>query len=125
MAIVQFPKTPEAIWNNLLKEHEAEAGRRGAVFCNFGAVNDENSIYSKTNKAKLTTQIDPTTMEVTHNWEPYYYAPIGDSPMDRLILKEFYKTDMDTENKRRRKFADESARFVESMASKGNEQRYE
>jgi hypothetical protein len=52
----------------LLRSHEAEAVRVGAEFYNFGWGQDEHCICSKTTHGKLSSWIDPTTMQVSHEW---------------------------------------------------------
>jgi len=109
----------DLVRDKLCQAHEAEAEKRGTEFWNYGCGSAEHRIESKTDKAKLYSTINPTTLVVTHEWEPYWYQPIGDSPSERRILKEYLKTDMETENRRRREFAKESARFVESLSGRG------
>jgi hypothetical protein len=50
------------------RAHEQEADRCGAEFYNFGWVNGENSITSKTSEGILDSEMDPATMKVIHHW---------------------------------------------------------
>jgi Protein of unknown function (DUF2695) len=55
----------------LLREHEAEADRRGAEFWNYGWGQSDYGLASKTTAGVLASQINPETMEVTHTWGTY------------------------------------------------------
>lgn len=52
----------------LYKAHNREAKRRRAEFMNFGWASGDTFVHSKTNRGKLYSEIDPKTLEVTHDW---------------------------------------------------------
>jgi hypothetical protein len=54
--------------DKMLRSHEAEARRYRARIGNYGWVQNQNCICSKTTRGKLETQIDPVTMKVNHHW---------------------------------------------------------
>jgi hypothetical protein len=54
---------------------EAEAERQGAEFYNFGKGTTDCSVYSKTSKGHLVSDIDSRTMQVTHRWQSYGCQP--------------------------------------------------
>jgi hypothetical protein len=60
--------TGDAAQDKLLRSHEAEADAHSAEFFNYGWVQGDNQICSKTSQGKLASQIDPTTMQVSHEW---------------------------------------------------------
>ena len=60
-----------AVTAKLWAEHETEGDRQGARFGNMGWVQEPRSVLSKTDRGRLHSSIDPTTMNVTHHWEPY------------------------------------------------------
>jgi hypothetical protein len=52
----------------LYRQHEAEAARQNAEFYNLGWVQTDFDVCSKTSKGYLVSEVDPDTVEVTHNW---------------------------------------------------------
>jgi hypothetical protein len=70
--IIQFtaPKR-DPVRDKLAQAHDNEAARLGAEFTNFGWGSDENGIASKTTKGILVSNINPSTMQVSHRWTAY------------------------------------------------------
>ncbi len=67
----------------LLEEHGREAERQGAKFYDFGWVTNEHSIMSKTSRGYLDSEINPDTMEVTHQWTPYNDSAVDERQRSR------------------------------------------
>jgi hypothetical protein len=106
----------EPIWSALLEAHDGEAERHGVGFTNHGQYTGEDVIESKTDKARLSSYIDRDTGEVSHEWWPYDYHPLPDNSFGRQVARELEDTNnVETANKRRREFAAESGRFVQSI----------
>jgi hypothetical protein len=58
----------DQLMKKLFEEHEKEAERHRAEFYNFGAGMGEYSIYSRTSKGGLESNINSRTGRVTHVW---------------------------------------------------------
>src|SRR5262245_6446336 len=72
---MDFDEQTDPVKSKLYEEQEAEAERQGAEFYNFGKGTTDCSVYSKTSKGHLVSDIDSRTMQVTHRWQSYGCQP--------------------------------------------------
>jgi hypothetical protein len=88
--IIQFtdPKR-DPVRDKLARAHEDKAVELGVEFTNWGWGTDENGIVSKTTKGILSSSINPSTMEVHHQWTTFDEKARNDEQFQRDALEHF------------------------------------
>jgi hypothetical protein len=83
MTAVEVDPVNDKLW----AEHDAEAERLGVEFYNYGWGQGGHHVQSKTSRGYLSSNIDPTTLEVTHYFDLYdKYKRRASDPVALTVL---------------------------------------